>query len=158
MSTSNCPAAVAVKADPNKVAQFEEADDVNAIKDAKTVNFVTDNSNEVSNYADWTFFQTVRHFWRAMAISFACGICAMGDGYQYKMPGNIVALDGFIKQMGNRNAETGAYALDSQHVAAWGGESRINIARRRLHPTTNYICRRVRRRSGRRPTCRKLAC
>jgi len=38
------------------------------------------------------------------------------------MPGNIVALPGFIRQMGYQNAD-GKWMLDPQHVAAWGGES-----------------------------------
>ena len=112
---------VEVETNPSNVVHFEGNVDVDAEPD-KTFKFVIDNSNEVSNYADWTFFETLKHFWRAMAISFACGICAMGDGYQYKMPGNIVALKGFIKQMGYLNEKTGVYALDPQHVAAWGGE------------------------------------
>lgn len=106
---------------PNEVTHVE-GNDGDVIDEAKAVNFVIDNSHEVSNYANWTFWQTLKHFWKAMAISFACGICAMGDGYQYKMPGNIVALKGFIKQMGDLDEKTGTYKLDPQHVAAWGGE------------------------------------
>lgn len=122
MSSTIQPAALDVKAENNSNSTHLEASDANAIDDDKATNFVTDNSNEVSRYAELTFFQTVKYFWRAMAISFACGICAMGDGYQYKMPGNIVALEGFIKQMGYKDAKTGEYALNSQQVAAWGGK------------------------------------
>ncbi|OAA66499.1 Sugar/inositol transporter [Niveomyces insectorum RCEF 264] len=115
MSTPPLPAAATAeaKAGPrgSEVAHVE----------CKAVNFVIDNSHEVPSDANWTFYQTIRYYWRAMAISFACGICAMGDGYQYKMPGNIVALKGFIKQMGTLNAKTNTYALDSKQVAAWGG-------------------------------------
>jgi hypothetical protein len=101
------------KADIQDVNHLEQvAGDIDA---AKIANFVIDNSGEVSRYAD------LKQFWRAMAISFACGVCAMGDGYQYKMPGNIVALQGFIMQMGSKNA-AGKWVLDSQHVAAWGGK------------------------------------
>ncbi|CAK7234725.1 hypothetical protein SBRCBS47491_009046 [Sporothrix bragantina] len=89
--------------------------------EGKAINFVTDNSNEISNDANLTFWQTIRRYWRAMAISFACGVCAMGDGYQYKMPGNIVALKGFIHQMGYFDEKTQAYKLNPQQVAAWGG-------------------------------------
>jgi len=85
---------------------------------------VLDNSNTDSTGANWTFSQTVRHYWRAMAICFACGVCAMGDGYQYKMPGNIVALKGFIRQMGSFDEEENKWALDSQQVAVWGGKGR----------------------------------
>ncbi len=144
MSTPDPPAAVG-KADgplPADVVHIEGAggnDD--EIVAAKAFNFVTDNSHEVSKYANWTFFQTLKNFWRAMAISFACGVCALGDGYQYKMPGNIVALGGFIKQMGTQNPKTGAYALDSQHVAAWGGKFSILVLvlYRRLNSLTNEI-------------------
>ena len=54
-----------------------------------------------------------------------CAFAAFGsisDGYQYALPGSIVALPGFIRQMGALNEETGKYALDPQHVALWGGE------------------------------------
>jgi hypothetical protein len=57
-----------------------------------------------------------------MAVCFACGVCAMGDGYQYKMPGNIVALQGFIRQMGTFDEAKDKWVLDSQQVAAWGGK------------------------------------
>lgn len=89
--------------------------------EGKATNFVIDNSHEISNDANLTFWQTNRRYWRAMAISFACGVCAMGDGYQYKMPGNIVALKGFIQQMGYFDDKTQAYKLDPQKVSAWGG-------------------------------------
>lgn len=128
MSTSTPSAAVAaeVKDNSNTVTHFEGVeDDQNVIKNAKAVDFVIDNSHDVSNYAHWSFAKTLRHFWRAMAISFGCGICAMGDGYQYKMPGNIVALEGFIRQMGTEDPETGEYSLDPQHVALWGGQSTV---------------------------------
>lgn len=116
-TAGDAPAAAAdTKAEPydNEVTHVES--------NTKAVNFVTDNSHEVPNDANWTFWQTVRYYWRAMAISFACGICAMGDGYQYKMPGNIVALKGFIRQMGYFDTKKNAYVLDSQQVAAWGGK------------------------------------
>ena len=92
--------------------------------DADSVN-VLSNCNAESIGSNWTFWQTVGHYWRAMAICFACGICAMGDGYQYKMPGNIVALEGFIRQMGSFDEEEKKWGLDSQQVAAWGGQSCI---------------------------------
>lgn len=120
-SPTIAPASNEVNVETEKNDAPEVDGDGKTIDDAKAVNFVIDNSQEVSSYADWPFLKTIRHFWRSMAISFACGICAMGDGYQYKMPGNIVALKGFIRQMGTQDPETGEYALDSQHVAAWGG-------------------------------------
>ncbi len=88
----------------------------------KGVKFVIDNSHEIATDANLTFWQTIRFYWRAMAICFACGVCAMGDGYQYKMPGNIVALKGFIRQMGKLDEATNTYKLDSKQVAAWGGK------------------------------------
>lgn len=90
------------------------------------VKVVTEHSADVSKYAHLTFGQTLRQFWRAMAISFGCGILAMGDGYQYKMPGNIVALEGFIRQMGYQLPD-GKWKLDPNHVAAWGGEYSLDV-------------------------------
>lgn len=123
MSTTNYPPVTEVKNEHHhdEVANIERAAG-NALSADKAVNFVIDNSHEVSNTANWTFYQTLRHYWKAMAISFGCGLCAMGDGYQYKMPGNIVALKGFIRQMGFLDPATNKYKLDPQHVAAWGGE------------------------------------
>lgn len=81
-----------------------------------------DLSDLVSPDADMSFSRTLRAHWKAMVYCVAVGICAMGDGYQFKMPGNIVALRGFIDQMGYPNA-AGVKVLNPQHVAAWGGES-----------------------------------
>jgi hypothetical protein len=121
--TPSSAVAADAKDGSNAVTHFEGGNDGNnAVDTAKAVNFVIDNTHDVSNYAHWSFVKTLRHFWRAMAISFGCGICAMGDGYQYKMPGNIVALEGFIRQMGAEDPETGKYKLDPQHVALWGGK------------------------------------
>jgi hypothetical protein len=91
------------------------------IEQAKKTNFIIDNSVGLSKQHDLSFRATLVQFWKAMSICFGVGICAMGDGYQYKMPGNIVALPGFIRQMGYETAP-GQWKLDPQHVAAWGGE------------------------------------
>lgn len=91
---------------------------------AKQTNFVLDNTGELSKQHDLSFKATLIQFKKAMAICFGVGLCAMGDGYQYKMPGNIVALPGFIRQMGFQDA-AGVWKLDPQHVAAWGGKSSL---------------------------------
>ncbi|KAL1907773.1 hypothetical protein Sste5344_006400 [Sporothrix stenoceras] len=113
--------AAAESGDMKAELQAQEVDREVSHVEGKATNFVIDNSNEISNDANLTFWQTNRRYWRAMAISFACGVCAMGDGYQYKMPGNIVALKGFIQQMGYFDDKTQAYKLDPQKVSAWGG-------------------------------------
>lgn len=90
-----------------------------------------DDFDEVNNAiadGELSFWRTLRVYWKPMLICFGTGICAMGDGYQFKMPGNIVALRGFINQMG-APGPTGVYILNPQHVAAWGGES--DLVRRR---------------------------
>lgn len=86
--------------------------------------FVIDNYGELSKQHDLSFRATLWQFKRAMTICLGCGVLSMGDGYQYKMPGNIVALPGFIRQMGYPK-DDGTYMLDPQHVAAWGGESKV---------------------------------
>lgn len=90
----------------------------------KDPNFDLEDMNCMSADSDLSFWQTLRLYWKAMLICFGAGICAMGDGYQFKMPGNIVALRGFIDQMGHPDA-TGTYVLNPQHVAAWGGKTTI---------------------------------
>lgn len=90
-------------------------------------NFDLGTYGELSSHANWTFRQTVTRFRKAMLICLGAGICAMGDGYQFKMPGNIVALRGFIDQMGSPNA-SGVYVLNPQHVALWGGEWQFTYA------------------------------
>jgi hypothetical protein len=131
MSTPTPPPPADTKAElqQSEVTHFE----------GKAANFITDNSQEVSSDANWTFWETVRYYWRAMAISFACGVCAMGDGYQYKMPGNIVALKGFIRQMGYLDEKTNTYVLNPQQVAAWGGKFNHNIPLHQAAQTLNLI-------------------
>jgi len=104
--------------DKGNLDHVEDEDDLAK----KPAAFVVDNYGELSKQHDLSFRATLVQFRKAMAICFGVGICAMGDGYQYKMPGNIVALPGFIRQMGYQNAD-GKWMLDPQHVAAWGGES-----------------------------------
>ena len=121
MSTTKDPPNTTSKAELHHT-EVAHAGSEHGIGHDKAFNFIVDNSHEVSNTANWTFAQTLKNYWKAMAISFGCGVCAMGDGYQYKMPGNIVALKGFIHQMGYFDQKTQAYKLDPQHVSAWGGE------------------------------------
>jgi SP family general alpha glucoside:H+ symporter-like MFS transporter len=101
--------------------EFDHVED-DEVDTKKPAAFIVDNYGELSKQHDLSFRATLVQFKKAMAICFGVGICAMGDGYQYKMPGNIVALPGFIRQMGYQNPE-GKWMLDPQHVAAWGGES-----------------------------------
>ena len=103
--------------------EFDHVED-DEIDTKKPAAFVVDNYGELSKQHDLSFRATLVQFKKAMAICFGVGICAMGDGYQYKMPGNIVALPGFIRQMGYEDAE-GKWMLDPQHVAAWGGRSML---------------------------------
>ena len=114
----SAPRQITVPIDDKGEFDNVEDDDVEIKKPAA---FVVDNYGELSKQHDLSFRATLVQFKKAMAICFGVGICAMGDGYQYKMPGNIVALPGFIRQMGYQNAE-GKWMLDPQHVAAWGGE------------------------------------
>jgi SP family general alpha glucoside:H+ symporter-like MFS transporter len=102
-----------------EIEQAETRDVAQDENDVKKPDALLD-YGDLSNHASWTFRQTVTRFRKAMLICFGAGICAMGDGYQFKMPGNIVALRGFINQMGSPNA-SGVYVLNPQHVAAWGG-------------------------------------
>ena len=134
----SAPRQITITIDDKGEFDHVEDDDVEIKKPAA---FVVDNYGELSKQHDLSFRATLVQFKKAMAICFGVGICAMGDGYQYKMPGNIVALPGFIRQMGYQNAE-GKWMLDPQHVAAWGGEpispnmltSRCVCRFGRLHP------------------------
>lgn len=53
----------------------------------KDPNFDLEDMNCMSADSDLSFWQTLRLYWKAMLICFGAGICAMGDGYQFKMPG-----------------------------------------------------------------------
>jgi hypothetical protein len=107
--------------------------------DQNDIKLVGDNANEASLDSNMSFGQTVRLYWKPLLMCLGTAICAMGDGYQFKMPGNIVALRGFVSstyissgessvltikidQMGSPNA-AGVNVLNPQHVAIWGGES-----------------------------------
>jgi hypothetical protein len=50
------------------------------------------------------------------------GFNACSDGFQFSLPGQIIANTGFIKQVGVKSA-SGTYALNAYNVSAWGGES-----------------------------------
>lgn len=66
--------------------------------------------------------QSLRRFWRAC---FFCGVCVFGvlmDGFQYSLPGGVLANTGFIKQFGTVvDPATGALALDAQYISSWAG-------------------------------------
>lgn len=68
-----------------------------------------------------SLLQTIRIYPRATVLCAFAAFGAISDGYQYAMPGSIVALKGFIRQFGSPDA-TGTYKLNPQHVALWGGE------------------------------------
>lgn len=133
--------------------EFDHIDCVEEEPDQKKpAAFIVDNYGELSKQHDLSFRATLVQFRKAMAICFGVGICAMGDGYQYKMPGNIVALPGFIRQMGYQN-DDGKWMLDPQHVAAWGGKSSLAESL-----SVSQLMYRCLRRLGRvHPPCRLLS-
>lgn len=106
---------VETKADFSHIERHNTAED-----DLKDVKLVSDNAGEASLDSTMSFGQTLRVYWKPMLMCLGTAVCAMGDGYQFKMPGNIVALRGFIDQMGDRNA-AGVAVLNPQYVAVWGG-------------------------------------
>ena len=110
-----------VEVKPEDNIHLEQIHTIDHDVDIKEAKLVSDNANEVSYDANMTFWRTLRVYWKPMLMCFGTGVCAMGDGYQFKMPGNIVALRGFIDQMGDKNA-SGVAVLNPQYVAAWGGK------------------------------------
>lgn len=102
-----------IEVKPN-VEHVDHEDDVKRPEDHSTA------YDDVSKHHDLGIARTLWTFRKAMLICVGVALCAMGDGYQFKMPGNIVALRGFINQMGYPGP-AGTYVLNPQHVAAWGG-------------------------------------
>lgn len=67
-------------------------------------------------------FQAVKVYPRATMYSALGAMTAVSDGFQYNLPGNILALPGFINQFGVWDAATGRRAVPAQHISIWGGE------------------------------------
>ena len=87
---------------------------------------IIDPHSIVSQADDLTLIQTIRTYPKATLLCAFAAFGAISDGYQYALPGSIVALPGFIQQFGSQNA-AGTYALNPQYVALWGGEQSVPI-------------------------------
>lgn len=94
--------------------------DIASLNDANKV--ASDTVQLVSQDKYLSLWQTIKRYPRASAISALAAFGAVSDGYQYNLPGNIIALPGFIQQFGSPNA-AGKYVIDPQHIALWSGMS-----------------------------------
>lgn len=68
-----------------------------------------------------SLWQTIKTYPRASTLSALAAFGAVSDGYQYNLPGNIIALPGFVQAFGTQN-DAGKWAIDPQHVSLWSGE------------------------------------
>lgn len=74
----------------------------------------------ISDQENLDLWQTLKTYPKASLFCACAAVGAISDGYQFNMPGNIIANTGFIRQFGAPNA-SGKYALNSTHVSLWGG-------------------------------------
>jgi len=85
--------------------------------------FVVDNSDYHSRLNELGFWQTVKLFKVATFCCFIGSFGALSDNYQLSIPGNVLALPGFVQTMGTPDptAEYG-YTIPTAHVSAWSGK------------------------------------
>jgi hypothetical protein len=76
---------------------------------------------EISHWNSLSTLETLKVFRKTTFICILVGFNACSDGFQFALPGQIIANTGFIQKFGAKNA-AGTYALDAYHIAAWGGE------------------------------------
>ncbi|KAL2849592.1 general substrate transporter [Aspergillus pseudoustus] len=73
-----------------------------------------------SAYATLTRAQVVRKFWRLYITGLGVSMAGMYAGYANSVIGSIVANEGFIQYFATTtDPDTGAPALDSQHISLW---------------------------------------
>jgi hypothetical protein len=85
--------------------------------------FITDNSGFHSAFNELSFWQTIKIFRVAALCCFAGSFGALSDNYQLSVPGNVLALPGFIKTMGIPDpTAVGGYSIPTARVSAWSGE------------------------------------
>jgi hypothetical protein len=70
-----------------------------------------------------TLWQTIKTYPKASGLSALAAFGAVSDGYQFNLPGNIIALPGFIRQFGYETSN-GVWKIDPQHISLWSGECR----------------------------------
>ncbi|KAL7418259.1 hypothetical protein Q5752_007125 [Cryptotrichosporon argae] len=71
-------------------------------------------------YSSYGVVRTLRAFRKAALLCTAATLGALSDGFQFSVPGSIIANTGFIHQFGSKSA-TGTWALNAYHVSAWSG-------------------------------------
>ena len=85
--------------------------------------FVINNAGYYSTLDELSFWKTVRCFKMAAAVCFSGSFGALSDNYQLSVPGQILALPGFIQTFGVPDASApGGKSLPTSRVSGWGGE------------------------------------
>jgi hypothetical protein len=69
-----------------------------------------------------SLWQTIKTYPRASFFSALAAFGAVSDGYQYNLPGNIIALPGFVRQFGYDSGPPRGWMINPQHISLWSGE------------------------------------
>ncbi|RSH77861.1 uncharacterized protein EHS24_002927 [Apiotrichum porosum] len=77
-------------------------------------------SPPVSAFRHLTQGEVVRMFWKTTLFCQMALFIACADGFQYSLPGNLIAQTSFVEQFG-RSVVNGQPALNAKDVSAWGG-------------------------------------
>ena len=117
----------AMKKDESCSEQVETFDDADKIASTTPKTEELDASHAIVAGQYMTLWQTVRTFPLCSLLCFAAMLSALSDGFQFTLPGNIIASKGFIRQFGSEQAD-GSYKLDPHYVSLWGGELLLPVA------------------------------
>jgi hypothetical protein len=91
-------------------------------KEVSAKQFVTDNTDYHSPFNELSFWKTIKLFRVAAFCCFAGSFGALSDNYQLSVPGNVLALPGFIRTMGIPDPTApGGYTIPTVRISAWSG-------------------------------------
>ncbi|KAK9319797.1 general substrate transporter [Lipomyces orientalis] len=73
-----------------------------------------------TKYANLGRLAVVKTFWKAMIFCMILNWAALNDGFQQQIPGNVIPMQAFIKQMADTTID-GAPAISAKIVSYWQG-------------------------------------
>ncbi|ORY25553.1 general substrate transporter [Naematelia encephala] len=97
-----------------------------------------------SGFDELSLFKTAWAFRKAVIICTLLNFAAAADGYQINLNGNIIANQGFIDKIGEKNAK-GVYQLNAHYTALWGALQSLGqfIGMVFLNPISDRIGRKI---------------
>lgn len=74
-----------------------------------------------TKYADLGRWKACKVFWKAMVLCMILNWAALNDGFQQQVPGAVIAMPAFIKDIGNTVDSNGNPAVSASVVSYWQG-------------------------------------